>query len=262
MNNIKKKILYRHINKCKTRRFGFTLAEVLITLAIIGVVAALTIPTLIQNQQERATVTSLKKAYSMLSQAYLSAVNDNGTPDNWGFVTGQAAANNKLMMDTFAPYLKVTQNCGNNTGCWPSVTYNYLNTTNASPYSLDTLAGGKAQLSDGTLLYFGTVNATCSDASYGSTPALSNACSIAIVDINGFKNPNQMGYDAFWFIVTKQGVVPMGTKDETSLNFAHCTDKSLASASGMDCAAWVIYNGNQDYLHCSDLSWDGKHKCS
>lgn len=47
---------------------GFTLAEVLITLAIIGVVAALTIPTLMANYQKTQYVAQLKQVYSQLSQ--------------------------------------------------------------------------------------------------------------------------------------------------------------------------------------------------
>jgi len=244
-----------------TKNNAFTLAEVLITLGIIGVVAAMTIPTIIQNSTERATVVALKKFYSTLSQAYLSAVNDNGTPDTWGFVTGQAAENNKLMLDTFAPYLKLTQNCGNNSGCWPNVTYNFINTTNASPYIFDTLQGGKAQLADGTLIYFGSVDPTCS-VSAGSTPILNNCCSVLIVDVNGFKPPNQQGYDTFWFRVTKLGIIPFGTKSEITYNFDYCKNKTAASANGLDCAAWVLYNGNQDYLKCpGTLSWDGLTTC-
>ena len=63
--------------------YGFTLAEVLITLGIIGVVAAMTMPSLIANHQEKVTVTKVKKVYSILSQAYLIAVEEYGTPDEW-----------------------------------------------------------------------------------------------------------------------------------------------------------------------------------
>lgn len=55
---------------CSFVKSGFTLAEVLITLGIIGVVAAITLPTLIQNNDEKATVTKLKKMYSNLQNAY------------------------------------------------------------------------------------------------------------------------------------------------------------------------------------------------
>ncbi len=53
---------------------GFTLAEVLITLGIIGVVAALTMPSVINNYKEKETIAKLKKTYSVLSQAYINTV--------------------------------------------------------------------------------------------------------------------------------------------------------------------------------------------
>ena len=61
-----------------TKRFGFTLAEVLITLGIIGVVAAMTIPTLIANTSSTQFKTAYKKTLSTLNQAALMniALND------------------------------------------------------------------------------------------------------------------------------------------------------------------------------------------
>ena len=52
---------------------AFTLAEVLITLGVIGVVAAMTLPSLIQKHNEKVIVTQLKKVYSTFSQAYKMA---------------------------------------------------------------------------------------------------------------------------------------------------------------------------------------------
>lgn len=57
------------IHHFKNNRFGFTLAEVLITLGIIGVVAAMTIPTLVGNYKYMVLQTQFKKAYSDLNQA-------------------------------------------------------------------------------------------------------------------------------------------------------------------------------------------------
>ena len=72
--------------KIQAFKKAFTLAEVLITLGIIGVVAAMTIPTLINAQQEKATITKLKKTYSVLQQALLSAQQEYGDVPSWGFV--------------------------------------------------------------------------------------------------------------------------------------------------------------------------------
>lgn len=65
------------------RKNGFTLAEVLITLGIIGVVAAMTIPTLMQTQRKIATQFALKKFYSQRSNAIKPSEVENGVVDKW-----------------------------------------------------------------------------------------------------------------------------------------------------------------------------------
>ena len=93
---------------------GFTLAEVLITLGIIGVVAAMTLPTLITNYQKRATVAKLKRAYSVIKQAYLMSYDQVGDPAaDEAFAMGA----NNYFKTYWAPYIKGTlcktyQECG------------------------------------------------------------------------------------------------------------------------------------------------------
>ena len=64
----------------KNKKKGFTLSEVLIALTIIGVVAALTVPALIQRTQKQEYVSALQKAYSTLSQATQQIIAENGSP--------------------------------------------------------------------------------------------------------------------------------------------------------------------------------------
>lgn len=81
---------------------GFTLAEVLITLGIIGVVAALTIPTLIQNYKKREVETSLEKIYSTVNQAIKKAELDYGDYQTWEF-----GSVDSTIERYFIPYLNV-----------------------------------------------------------------------------------------------------------------------------------------------------------
>lgn len=87
---------------------GFTLAEVLITLGIIGVVAAMTIPTLMTNFQKKRTETQLVKFYSMMNQTLRMSVAENGDPEGW--VTrnkGYSADENIEFLNTYIlPYMK------------------------------------------------------------------------------------------------------------------------------------------------------------
>lgn len=72
--------LTRHIRLFRKFKYGFTLAEVLITLGVIGVISAITIPQLIANYQKQITVTQLKAAYQIFSEAIERAKLDFGDP--------------------------------------------------------------------------------------------------------------------------------------------------------------------------------------
>lgn len=78
--------------KKHTRFPAFTLAEVLITLGIIGVVAAIILPVIVNKINEKSTITALKKVQSTLSSAYALAVQDNGTVDSWTIGADWSAA--------------------------------------------------------------------------------------------------------------------------------------------------------------------------
>ena len=62
---------------------AFTLAETLITVGIIGIIAALTLPSLIENHQKKITVTRLKAFNSIMAQAFQTAKLEYGDWENW-----------------------------------------------------------------------------------------------------------------------------------------------------------------------------------
>ena len=67
------------------QKVAFTLAEVLITLGVIGVVAAITMPTLISNYQKHVTINRLKQTYTILYGAIKRSEADNGDLNLWNF---------------------------------------------------------------------------------------------------------------------------------------------------------------------------------
>ena len=240
---------------------GFTLAEILITLTIVAVLAILTIPTIISNSTERAAVSQLKKVYSTLSQAYTLAVQENGTPDNWGLVADGSNAGAKTMLSYLAPYLSVSKDCTDGSqGCFPpGVNYMWLATSLGGSGVFDTSVAPKLKLADGTLL-FGIIQSSNCSLPCGNSLELQNVCGRYWVDINGYKGPNQWGKDFFNFWLTKYGIVPVGSAQDTDYTFAvECKDKN--TMRGVGCAAWVLYNENMDYLHCNNLDWTGPTKC-
>lgn len=243
---------------------GFTLAEVLITLGIIGVVAAMTIPALKKNIDTAQAVSATKKVYSILTQAYSQAAQENGDPTNWELSADGAGATKVL--NALAKYLKIAKDCGTTDfSCFPDVNYKCLNNTNYT--KMKNSSNARAQLSNGMSIQTQVWRPDCS-ADWGDGN-YNNVCGSINIDINGFKNPNQFGVDFFPFFLTKNGIIPAGGALGVGgyATFAgYCKDKTIgiivdSGPNGAGCTAWVIYNENMDYLKCSDLSWDGKHKC-
>lgn len=220
---------------------AFTLAEVLITIGVIGVVAAMTIPTVINNYLEQTRINALKKAYAQMNQAWQLATQANGSPETWGFTAGTGATGHKQLVDKLEPYLKVTDH------------------TTGSYYS--------TSLTDGTKFYVWIVNANCTDT-YGTIPELtSNCCGEMWIYVKP-ESQDIFGKNVFWFWMTKNGLIPEGTPDTTTHSFSSYCDKdnlSTATAVGLGgrgCTAWVLYNNNMEYLNCDGLSWTGAKKCS
>lgn len=166
------------------KKLGFTLAEVLITLGIIGVVAAMTIPTLITNAQKHAAVSGLMEADSIINQAIRKSIYDTDE-------SGAGELDTSLPIQEFAeryftPYLKVARICTKmSDGCWKTENfYGYYDlagtkVTDSVPYSL--------VLTNGMILGFSKIDGT-------------NLTSI-VVDINGKSRKNVMGKDVFVFYV-------------------------------------------------------------
>lgn len=99
------------------RNFGFTLAEVLITLGIIGVVAAMTMPSLNQKLEDQRNMSSLKKAYSILQQATNLAISEHEGPEYWGMVDNSVESVTNVY-NFYKPYFNMMRECPNQPGCW------------------------------------------------------------------------------------------------------------------------------------------------
>src|SRR3989339_1383856 len=122
-----------HTGLSGSKKFGFTLAEVLIITVILGVIAFLTIPALVTNIQDMQTRTRLKKAYQILSAATILVVNENG-----GTLTGLPKIGwiGNSLISYYYKYLNVAKQCthANTRGnCWHAENVaHYLDGTPAS----------------------------------------------------------------------------------------------------------------------------------
>ena len=191
------------------QKTAFTLAEVLITLGIIGVVAAMTMPSLIQNYQKKRAVTQLKATYSILSQAFQHAIADYGDMETWGLdsVYGQTSGQQEIVENIvetyFLPYVKPVKIYGEKT--------NFANLGYEGIYSLDkTEAGGNTLrgpryiigLANGSIVGF-SLDGHCdspgtdSDGNWVCNTEFYYTYIYIIVDLNGKQKPNTLGKDVF-----------------------------------------------------------------
>ena len=169
------------MKKCDWKT-AFTLAETLITLGIIGVVAALTIPSLIQNYEKQVTATRVKQAYSMISQAIKLSEIDNGRAEDWAVSNSEKglpyteAFLNKFIL----PYLKA-EFCGD------SNSSDIIKKCGAAVSRI----GKNYFLANGTAVSFVPIWAFDNKTELGILDI--------VIDTNGPKKPNFMGKDQFYF---------------------------------------------------------------
>ncbi len=232
---------------------GFTLAEVLITLGIIGVVAALTLPSLIQNYQKQVWVNQLKKSVSVWENGMKMMLADADTDDlrntefwqsldviddNYGCDLIKDFSVSDNILEKYFKILKFGDlKLDGVEGCAVGVLddgteYKALN---GRSYGVADNSTRKIYMADGTL--------------YGLWAyRIGDDIGILVIDVNGEnKGPNQWGRDAFEFYILPNGnIVPYYSYDELKEFPSACGDLEtgdISNADGNGCAARIIADG-------------------
>ena len=191
------------------RKAAFTLAEVLITLGIIGVVAALTLPALIANHKYKVLQTQFKKAYSELNEVARMFYNDNeiSVPE---YVAG---GNINKFLSQLPKYLK---------GISVIDDWNYNDTDENNsylttmPYPVHDIKGNnEVKLHCDNYGFRADISGRI--YTFNDAPQSGINGPTVCVDINGEKNPNRYGIDIFLFVFTTDGfVIPMGQEHKNN----------------------------------------------
>jgi prepilin-type N-terminal cleavage/methylation domain-containing protein len=233
------------MKKSKTLRekAAFTLAEVLITIGIIGVVAALTIPTLIKKQQDMRFSAILKEDYSIINQALRKANDDEAT---FRITTLDNLNNLKIWVNTyFLPYMKVAKICYDEAGCWSGNDV-YLNGKDRKSSWLNSEKGcGSTAIS--MVLNNGSV--VCVDEWWGpnmykyfSVTDTSYNGLVVYLDLNGQNPPNVLGKDIFILGVDQgdqMAALPAGRGKTINEVKSSCS----STGDGMLCMQLAVMNG-------------------
>lgn len=211
------------------KKKSFTLAEVLITLGIIGIVAAMTIPTLMQNTQNAELVTKMKKEYSVLSNAFEQLKTESGGDFTFALANGTSSGNS-LFRNIFESKISYVKECStaSTDGC--------LSNNIKLPGSglTDSMAGAYTNpgiiSKDGASLIFHLDDMACKQP----RNPYPNGCGWVLVDVNGPQSPNIWGRDVYLFFIFSDVIRPYsaklnaGTDDCTNTSYGYtCAGKYL-----------------------------------
>lgn len=229
------------ILKTLKKALAFTLAETLIVMGIIGVVAALTIPNLNSSTANKEKVAKVKKIYANLEDAVGRAQAVYGPVEDW--IRGKSEADrHKIFYERISEFLKVQKTCApNTTGCFSRNTMQALN----SGYTIG----------DEVRKYYQVILADGSSVSfdpYTDGVITEERCFNFYVDIDGpSKGTFTAGKDAFLFVGTPKNGLNKSWGVATADLMAQCFK------FGNTCSSWVLENDNMDYLNAGI---DGKCK--
>ncbi len=220
------------------KKKAFTLAEVLITLGIIGIVVAITMPSLITKYHQRETVTKLKDTYSIITNAVRLSEQENGDLESWDIPNSQEGFDNYI-----APYLKISSKKLNG----HTISYLYPDGKRKEVLLSVIASGGYSYtLLSGVQLF---------------TPSGIKGRIGVLIDLNGYSSrPNQMGRDAFYLMIYPElgvqfeqyndreydnGTFTLKTREELKNGPAQYNYQCNKNGNGMWCGALIQRDGWQ-----------------
>ena len=235
------------MKKLKRIRSAFTLAEVLITLGIIGIVAAMTMPTLNDRITKRQVEARVKVAYSTIAQVMKMSENDGNTS---GAVANTPTSLKSWFNRNLGNHLQVTELCANQAGCWHKKGV-VKTLQHSAPYWDNDIGIGTNTVTFKTAKgIWGNLNATHGQMSiniFGVEIDKNSSTMEFYLDVNGDRGQNIIGKDIYILIYNdKFGTVPAGyskTKEEVEQNCLTgngywCLSKLMRDSWKIDDRVW------------------------
>lgn len=239
-------------NSIFNKVYAFTMAEVLLVVAVIGITAALALPNLSKSVDEDKYVMLVKSTYSELDTGISRMLADKSLDEIYIDAGASSdAQKSKAVVDELSKYIKIGTNCGNSlTQCYNlSKTYTYYDGSSISGKSWTSTRGSSAAAftmpSGAVVILYPSGNNMYVD-----------------FDVDGAKGSSKSGMDIYTAIIsTNSDSNGVFTSDlyTHSKNAKRTGNQSFDKS--YDALDWVLSIGNMDYLHCNNLNWSTKHQC-
>jgi prepilin-type N-terminal cleavage/methylation domain-containing protein len=194
------------VNDCSKIKSAFTLAEVLITLLIIGVVASMVVPNIIMETQKAELKESFRKTFSDIDQATKLIAVDNG-----GTIAGTFTGRDSLK-NLYAEKLKTIKSCNSgysDGNCWHPAVEGSIKNYNGSNFIYWANDWSSIILVNGSFVYFDQAIPACNGQYSGLLSPVS--CGLIWIDVNGAKPPNTFHKDIFEIHLIGTRAVPRGS---------------------------------------------------
>lgn len=223
---------------------GFTLAEILLTLVIVGIIVSLTIPALISNINNQQYTSGFIRSYNLFNSAITTIMSNNS-----GTMLG-AVNDTDDLINKFAEQLSIRKFCLNRTApgnCFANSYYN-LHLQNSFAPAANTYSGGI--LNDGTSFMITSWDTSCT-ANWFNYNGQNIMCARISIDTNGLTPPNVKGRDIFLLSITKIGLyphlIPLGNNNQptfSSGSWRECEPLNQAELyNGDSCAGRILQEG-------------------
>jgi prepilin-type N-terminal cleavage/methylation domain-containing protein len=219
---------------------AFTLAEVLVTLGIIGIVAALTLPSILQQRERKALEVAFKKSYANFYNAFNLAMMDEPPLFDYEYTTNPAPP---LAAAIFSKYTKLKNITYEDISAFNKSAKTYTKQKATSPESSQNFRSPQASfiVPDGSAI----------------SVSQNSGRTHVVMDVNGIKKgPNAYGHDVFYFCISKDGKFTPSTS-EAEGNYdenwnrtegyapspgAACSKNNTSTINGFACATFALQN--------------------
>lgn len=226
---------------------GYTLAEVLITLGIIGVLTAMVIPTLVMKSSQNTVIAKLREDVATVSLAVERGNGNEGIPLDTA--DSDMAAFKDVYLEGIAPYLNTSEVCYNEAGCWASETKT-LTGSNPQYWHQNVGIGSEIitiKLPNGSNISLDIYGKSDIWNSFGVQSDDARGM-VIFIDANGDTRPNVIGKDIYAVVYTSRGVLAAGADKSYEEVENNCSVSATGTNAGYFCLAklqhdnWKIDN--------------------